>query len=56
MGKLLTLLAVCGVSQGDLAQWLAAWGQDAVTFGEFEDVMSQLPKDFEAFAKPNVIP
>ena len=30
--------------------------QDAVTFGEFEDVMSQLPKEFGALAKPNVIP
>ena len=30
--------------------------QDAVTFGEFEDVMSQVPKEFWALAKPNVIP
>jgi uncharacterized protein (DUF2267 family) len=30
--------------------------QDAVTFGEFEDVMSQLPKEFWALAKPNTLP
>jgi uncharacterized protein (DUF2267 family) len=30
--------------------------EDAVSFGEFEDVMSQLPEEFAALAKPIILP
>ncbi|HEV8567055.1 MAG TPA: DUF2267 domain-containing protein [Actinoplanes sp.] len=30
--------------------------EDAVSFGEFEDVMGQLPEEFGALAKPIILP
>jgi uncharacterized protein (DUF2267 family) len=30
--------------------------QDAVSFGEFDDVMDQLPEEFAALARPTILP
>jgi uncharacterized protein (DUF2267 family) len=30
--------------------------EDAISFGEFDDVMAQLPEEFGALAKPIILP